>query len=76
MTDWGAHHLDIAQWAIDELPVQIDGHAKYPDTQDGYNVAVDYQVKYTYPSGVTMTVADRPPQLRSFPLSARPSGLK
>ena len=58
MTDWGAHHLDIAQWAIHEHPLKIHGQAKYPQTPGGYNVAIDFQVKYTYPSGVTMTVAD------------------
>ena len=58
MTDWGAHHIDIAQWGIDSLPVEIVGMAKYPETNDGYNVAVDYQVTYQYANGVTLTVAD------------------
>lgn len=58
MTDWGAHHLDIAQWAIDSLPVEISGTAVYPTVADGFNVAVDYGVTYQYANGVTMTVSD------------------
>ena len=58
MTDWGAHHLDIAQWAINSLPVEIEGTAKYPDTVDGFNVAIDYHASYKYANGVRMTVSD------------------
>ncbi len=58
MTDWGAHHLDIAQWAIDSLPVEVSGTAKYPDVTDGFNVAIDFATKYTYANGVTMNVGD------------------
>lgn len=58
MTDWGAHHLDIAQWAINSHPIAIDGRAKYPTVQDGFNVAVDFHVTYEYANGVTMTVRD------------------
>ena len=58
MTDWGAHHLDIAQWAINSLPVQIEGTAKYPTVTDGFNVAVDFNATYRYENGVVMTVAD------------------
>jgi predicted dehydrogenase len=58
MTDWGAHHLDIAQWAIDSLPVEIAGTATYPRTVNGYNVAVDFQARYRYANGVVMTVSD------------------
>ncbi|MCH7727135.1 MAG: Gfo/Idh/MocA family oxidoreductase [Planctomycetes bacterium] len=58
MTDWGAHHLDIAQWAINSFPVEIDGVAKYPSIKDGFNVAIDFGVTYRYANGVTMTVAD------------------
>ncbi|NND96900.1 MAG: Gfo/Idh/MocA family oxidoreductase [Pirellulaceae bacterium] len=58
MTDWGAHHLDIAQWAIDSYPVEISGTAKYPDVENGYNVAIDFGVTYRYANDVVMTVAD------------------
>jgi predicted dehydrogenase len=58
MTDWGAHHLDIAQWAIGAQPVQIEATAKYPTVQHGYNVAIDFGVTYRYPNDVTMTVSD------------------
>ena len=58
MTDWGAHHLDIAQWAIGSAPEYIDGRAKYPTVQDGYNVPIDFSAEYRYPDGVVMTVRD------------------
>ena len=58
MTDWGAHHLDIAQWAINSLPVEIQGKANWPTIEGGYNVPVDFNVTYKYENGVTMTVAD------------------
>ena len=58
MTDWGAHHIDIAQWAIDSLPVEVSGEAKYPNVVDGYNVAIDFAAAYRYANGVTMRVSD------------------
>ncbi|MCA9191059.1 MAG: Gfo/Idh/MocA family oxidoreductase [Planctomycetales bacterium] len=58
MTDWGAHHLDIAQWAIDSLPVEINSSASFPKVVDGYDVATDFFVSYRYANGVEMTVSD------------------
>lgn len=58
MTDWGAHHLDIGQWAIGEYPIAVAAQAKLPNIPDGYNVAVDYAATYRYPSGAIMTVKD------------------
>ena len=58
MTDWGAHHLDIAQWGIGSYPVEIEGQAKFPDVPNGYDVALDFSVRYLYANGVEMTVAD------------------
>lgn len=61
MTDWGAHHIDIAQWGIgmdQSGPVQIDGRADFPDVHNGYNVATKFSVKYKYGNGVEMSVLD------------------
>ena len=58
MTDWGAHHIDIGQWAIGASPMEVEGQAKYPATSDGYNVPIDFHVSYKYPGDVVMTVSD------------------
>jgi predicted dehydrogenase len=72
-TDWGAHHVDIATWAIgyDKEgmgPVEIDGtDAKhpvpfkdgYPTVDDSYNTAHDYAVHCKYDNGIVMTVTSR-----------------
>jgi predicted dehydrogenase len=58
MTDWGAHHLDIAHWGIGAEPVEVHGKAKFPDVPDGYNVAVDFDAVYQFANGVEMTVSD------------------
>lgn len=72
-TDWGAHHVDIATWALGEDgegrgPIEIDGtDAKhpvafkdgYPTVDDSYNTSHDFDVKCTYPSGVELHVTSR-----------------
>jgi len=61
MTDWGAHHMDIAQWGAGMQhagPVEIDGQATFPEVANGYNVAVDFSAKMTWPDGVELTVTD------------------
>lgn len=62
MTDTGAHHLDIAQWAIGAQhsgPVEIDGQATFPEKSPAhYNVATTYQANYRYANGVKLVVTD------------------
>ena len=58
MTDWGAHHIDIAQWAIDSLPISIDGKGEHPNTPNGYNVATAFGATVKYANGVELVIAD------------------
>ena len=61
MTDWGAHHLDIAHWGLgadNSGPVEIDGQGRFPEIPSGYNVAIDFQVRMVYADGVVLEVLD------------------
>ena len=61
MTDWGAHHVDIAQWAMGAEhtgPTRIETTARFPQVENGYNVALDFDVKLTYANGVVMEIKD------------------
>jgi myo-inositol 2-dehydrogenase/D-chiro-inositol 1-dehydrogenase len=68
MTDTGAHHLDIAQWALGVQhtgPVEIRGEATWPAGDAvgaglSYNVPESYRVVCRYASGVELTILDRP----------------
>ena len=56
MTNWGAHHLDITQWALnmDESgPVEVTARAEY-DPQKRYEVPTWFEITYTYANGVTV----------------------
>ncbi len=56
LTDWGAHHNDIAQWGLgmDESgPVEIDGRGEFPDS-GLMNTPIEYFVNYKYANGVTL----------------------
>jgi myo-inositol 2-dehydrogenase / D-chiro-inositol 1-dehydrogenase len=56
ITNWGAHHIDIAQWALgQELggPLTVDAHAKFM-THDAWNVHTTYHVEMLYPGNVQL----------------------
>jgi predicted dehydrogenase len=63
ITNWGAHHLDIARWGMGrgpELsgPIEIKGTAAYP--HDGvWDVPGKFHVEYQYANGVKMYVTDQ-----------------
>lgn len=71
LTDWGAHHVDIAVWALgynDMSPIKItpveytmgceykDG---YPVVNDRYNVATDFTLKADMPGGVELIITSK-----------------
>ena len=72
-TDWGAHHIDIATWAIGQDkeglgPIKIDGTDAhhpvpfkdgYPTKDDSFNSADDYNVICKFADGIEMHVTSR-----------------
>lgn len=62
MTDWGAHHLDIAQWAIgaDETgPVAIDTHGEFPKIENGYDMPPEFGATLKYANGVELEIQSK-----------------
>lgn len=59
ITDWGAHDIDIGQWAINEYPEYVEASGKLPQIDNGYNVPVNFQGLVRYPSGVELVVQDK-----------------
>lgn len=69
LTDWGAHHVDIATWALrlngqTDGPTAIGGKAEHPvDFEDGkpvqndrYNTATKFQFSVDFPGGTEMII--------------------
>jgi predicted dehydrogenase len=59
ITGWGAHHFDIAHWAMDREysgPVEISGKADFPAAGSGlWNVHGNYFTRMVYDNGVVVT---------------------
>jgi predicted dehydrogenase len=59
MTDWGAHHNDIAQWGNGTErsgPVEVNGRSLVNMIPGGYDAAAEYYIKFRYANDVTMIV--------------------
>jgi predicted dehydrogenase len=55
MTDWGAHHNDIALWGLGlerSGPRTIEGKVLIEPIPDGFTTPSEYVVEYTYANGV------------------------
>jgi predicted dehydrogenase len=64
MTDWGAHHIDIAQWCLGmdgSGPVKVvcESMSAVYDKGDGYDWPSDFRVKMTYANGADVFVMSR-----------------
>lgn len=57
MTDWGAHHNDIAYWAIGLLaPRDVESTRLAEPISGGYTAYSEYEVRYTYANGVKLNI--------------------
>jgi len=68
LTDWGAHHVDIATWGMDKTetgpvsvePIMVEHPVEFKDGQpvrsDMYNTATAFNIKATYADGIEMTI--------------------
>ncbi len=57
MTDWGAHHNDIAYWAIGQrAPVRVESTRLAEPIPGGYDAVSEYEVRYTYADGTKLTI--------------------
>jgi predicted dehydrogenase len=57
MTDWGAHHNDIALWALGlPGPVTIEGAPSVQPIPGGFTAFSEYEVALTYSNGVRQTI--------------------
>jgi myo-inositol 2-dehydrogenase/D-chiro-inositol 1-dehydrogenase len=60
LTDWGAHHLDIAHWAMGfehRGPTSIEGRGPLPQIANGYNTPRSFTVDLKYANGVDVRIA-------------------
>jgi predicted dehydrogenase len=59
ITDWGAHHIDIAQWGLgteETGPLEVEGVGRYP-TEGLWDTPITYRFDCRFATGQTMTVA-------------------
>ena len=57
VTDWGAHHNDIARWAIGlDGPIAIEAKAPIEPIPGGYTTPPEFEATLTWANGVTQIV--------------------
>ncbi|QDT62320.1 Glucose--fructose oxidoreductase precursor [Stieleria bergensis] len=68
LTDWGAHHIDIATWGMDKTdtgpiwidPVMVEHPVNFKDGQptvdNRYNTATKFNIRATYQDGIHLTI--------------------
>ncbi|MEO1995190.1 MAG: Gfo/Idh/MocA family oxidoreductase [Planctomycetaceae bacterium] len=68
LTDWGAHHVDIATWGMDKTdtgpvlvdPVMVEHPVEFKDgfplVANQYNTATKFNIRAVYADGVDLTI--------------------
>ena len=63
LTDWGAHHNDIAQWGLGmdrSGPISVEGFAKGPYIgHNCYDTFPEYDLNFTYDGGTILRVTNQ-----------------
>jgi predicted dehydrogenase len=61
VTDWGAHHNDIARWAIgQDGPTAIEAREITPPLPNGYTTPPEFEATLQWANGVTQIVKTTP----------------
>lgn len=65
VTDWGAHHNDIARWAIgQDGPISVEARATVGPIEGGYTTCKEFEATLTYANDIRQivktTTADSP----------------
>jgi predicted dehydrogenase len=61
VTDWGAHHNDIAAWAIGhDGPVDVEARALAKVVPGGYTTPAAFEATLTWPGGIKQIVRTTP----------------
>lgn len=63
MTDWGAHHMDIAHWAMgldDTGPMTVEGQGVFPNVPGGFNTPMEFTADLYFANGVRLHVQTSP----------------
>lgn len=65
VTDWGAHHNDIARWAIgQDGPIAVEAKATVGPIEGGFNTCKEFEATLDWADGITQivrtTTADNP----------------
>lgn len=66
LADWGAHLLDLTQWALNRErtgPVKVEGYGWKP-VHELYDTLTDFHIRYEYEDGVELFVDANEPSLR------------
>lgn len=61
LTDWGAHHIDIAQWAIGAIksgPVEIEGEGVHDARKNCFNTAQTFRGTMKFANGTRLIFED------------------
>lgn len=67
-TNWGAHHIDIAQWGLGadaSGPIEVEGKARY-HPEGWYEVPLEYSLTYRYENEVLLRVGSGQPDGTTF----------